>query len=659
MTTHQPCDFKAYYEFLSQYQLSPLAIIRPNLELPKATVITPSHAYRSKVNLLKARSLLHAATEMDETILKTIESLCLDVINEPTSSSIDKSWANYYVGLLALNTLRKNGDLARLWQGQVVLASKPLLALARESFLSAISGIDDNDNNVFYRILIRSLALVSGPENQNLSGSASGVLVLTSIGSVGRRQMLKTLDGKQGADDIMKAFSCFETPIGDKSERDRAIHEFFSGLEAVTPKNWHFVAAAICTTGELLLTSLYKGADDGTFRVETRCVFPDNKKYSAYDDILRPLDEIIGKSQQHLQGMNPDQVMTNYTKEAAKRDWWNLRNKLDEALCHHIHQAEETYFSTIHLIGNSGDSMFDESDTECLPCGNLESRFEAACEQDASEVVDEIDEESLWTLTVPKLKDILHQYRISDPQMRRMRKHELIEKIIELEGQNKLEGVGNSNNAGSHSCLFLLLDENLQRFPFEGMESLQGKQVYRIPSLPFVYATLQERMKPGSQRISLDPSSTTFVLDPEGNLESTRKRLLPVLEEVSSSQGWDWEGVVGRLPTSSFFESALMKEHGLVVFIGHGGAQACYSRRDVEKLISGESSKTFRTCKASLILMGCSSGRLVSINQKGTKSFEEQPLFFDPEGIALSYLCAGAPCVVGNLWDVTDHDIDR
>ena len=38
---------------------------------------------------------------------------------------------------------------------------------------------------------------------------------------------------------------------------------------------------------------------------------------------------------------------------------------------------------------------------------------------------------------------------------------------------------------------------------------------------------------------------------------------------------------------------------------------------------------------------------------------EEAPLYYEPEGVALSYLCAGAPCVVGNLWDVTDHDIDR
>ena len=32
---------------------------------------------------------------------------------------------------------------------------------------------------------------------------------------------------------------------------------------------------------------------------------------------------------------------------------------------------------------------------------------------------------------------------------------------------------------------------------------------------------------------------------------------------------------------------------------------------------------------------------------------------YEPEGVVTSYLNAGAPCVVGNLWDVSDRDIDR
>ncbi len=57
--------------------------------------------------------------------------------------------------------------------------------------------------------------------------------------------------------------------------------------------------------------------------------------------------------------------------------------------------------------------------------------------------------------------------------------------------------------------------------------------------------------------------------------------------------------------------------------------------------------------------MGCSSGKLRNAGE------------YDPTGIAINYLLAGAPgmrvyvhvliplAVVANLWDVTDGDIDR
>ncbi|CAJ1949867.1 unnamed protein product [Cylindrotheca closterium] len=659
MTSRQHSDFKSYYACLPQFQLSSLSAIPSTLELPINMTITTSGTYSSKLSLLKARCLLHDSTDSDEVSYNRIGDLCHDVINDHTSSSIDKAWAHYYIGTMALDATRNNGDLTRLWQGQGAITSKSL-AVAKKSFSNAISEIENYDNNVFYRTLIRSLALVSGPESGQLSGSVSGMLVLTSIGHVGRRQMSKSLDGKQGAEDLVSAFSCFDRSLEDDSGRNRAILHFLDALAAVTPKVWHFVAAAICPTGELLLTSLGKGESSGnSFCIETKCVFPKEERYCAYDEILRPLDKIIHKSQQHLQGMDPDQVSANYTKESAKRDWWSVRNQIDETLCYHILEVEENFFSTIHLRINSKDSIFEENESSDLPCGNLASRFEAACNPSTPVVDDEMGEKSLWNLTVPKLKNILRRHNFSDSQMRKMRKHEIIETILEVQEKKKQKELEISTDGGNRSCLFLLLDENLQRFPFEGMESLEGKPVFRVPSLPFVYATLRERMKSNRKGISLDPYNATYVLDPESNLESTQKRLLPVLEGLSSSHSWDWDGVVGRPPTPSFFENALMKKHGLVIFIGHGGAQTCYSRRNVEQMISGESGRTFRTCNASLILMGCSSGRLLSVNQKDSKSLEQLPLHFDPEGIALSYLCAGAPCVVGNLWDVTDHDIDR
>ncbi|ONK69881.1 uncharacterized protein A4U43_C05F27830 [Asparagus officinalis] len=48
-----------------------------------------------------------------------------------------------------------------------------------------------------------------------------------------------------------------------------------------------------------------------------------------------------------------------------------------------------------------------------------------------------------------------------------------------------------------------------------------------------------------------------------------------------------------------------------------------------------------------MLLMGCSSG---SLTYKGC---------YAPRGAPLSYLFAGSPAVIANLWEVTDKDIDR
>ena len=47
------------------------------------------------------------------------------------------------------------------------------------------------------------------------------------------------------------------------------------------------------------------------------------------------------------------------------------------------------------------------------------------------------------------------------------------------------------------------------------------------------------------------------------------------------------------------------------------------------------------------MLWGCSSGALVRHGDH------------DPMGASIAYLLSGAPWVIGNLWDVTDRDIDR
>jgi separase len=73
------------------------------------------------------------------------------------------------------------------------------------------------------------------------------------------------------------------------------------------------------------------------------------------------------------------------------------------------------------------------------------------------------------------------------------------------------------------------------------------------------------------------------------------------------------------------------------LYVGHNGGQQYVRESEVEKFNSN----------AVALLLGCSSGHL---RVEGD---------FGPLGISLSYLLAGSPCVVGNLWDVTDVDGDN
>ena len=69
------------------------------------------------------------------------------------------------------------------------------------------------------------------------------------------------------------------------------------------------------------------------------------------------------------------------------------------------------------------------------------------------------------------------------------------------------------------SCLFLILDENLHRFPFEGMDFLSNLAVSRLPSLPFAMATAltaksDHDKAPSATFPPVDPYGASFIVDP-------------------------------------------------------------------------------------------------------------------------------------------------
>ncbi|KAM8801446.1 separin isoform 2-T3 [Rhynchonycteris naso] len=185
----------------------------------------------------------------------------------------------------------------------------------------------------------------------------------------------------------------------------------------------------------------------------------------------------------------------------------------------------------------------------------------------------------------------------------------------------------------SSGHLVLVLDKDLQKLPWESMPSLRALPVTRLPSFHFLlsYAIIKESGASSVLSQGVDPRSTFYVLNPHNNLSSTEEQFRA---NFSSESGW--KGVIGEVPSTEQVQEALT-EHDLYIYAGHGAGARFLDGQAVLRL----------SCRAVALLFGCSSAALaVHGNLEGT-------------GIVLKYIMAGCPLFLGNLWDVTDRDIDR
>jgi len=544
---------------------------------------------------------------------------------------------------------------------------------------------------------LRCVALVTGPtDEQGETGFTTASLVNISVGGASRNIVR---DGIRGGK-VLEAFQAFDDESLDHDARVKAVNRLIQNAAALIPSNWNISTMVTCPTGELLISSirvLLNSGEERSVECSTACIFPASTEDSPsglHADILVPLDRIIERSQNQLRGITEEVQNDEFDEKSKRRKWWKERRSIDEDLESLLRHAEEIYFmhDTIRqkLISDSfvpsrerrSLSSSDDDSSECsdLGPGNLESKFEPAERQHPAPIM--FDKESvrlkLSKLTVATIKSKLASYCGSNANIKKKNKADLIDLLLnEMENDREMvevesapasstTGSGNDsqnswNDTGNDQapvepCTIFILDEHLLRFPFESMDMLSDIAITRVPSLPFVLATLLEL--DGNPLPLVDPRRVKYVVDPESNLSETASTLGPALNLMALNNGWDWEGVIGEMPSTEFMSGAIARENGLYLYCGHGGGEKSFSRSQVEEFMTSDDG--VRGCRTPVVLMGCSSGRLQSVNMPKEYSTEHEIIMhYEPEGIALSYLYAGAPCVVGNLWDVTDRDIDR
>ncbi|KAL8952719.1 MAG: hypothetical protein Q9222_001368 [Ikaeria aurantiellina] len=185
----------------------------------------------------------------------------------------------------------------------------------------------------------------------------------------------------------------------------------------------------------------------------------------------------------------------------------------------------------------------------------------------------------------------------------------------------------------------LVLDKELNCFPWESLPSLHGQAVSRLPSLGCLYdRILQQRRKTtlnmalgDGEKFCVNSRNGAYVLNPEGDLKATQTTFE---ESLIGMKGWD--GSIRSIPSEEKLQGYL-HEKDIFLYFGHGSGSQYIRRRTIRKLDK---------CGVAL-LMGCSSGKLTEAGD------------FEPYGTPMDYMQAGCPAMVVTLWDVTDKDIDR
>lgn len=175
---------------------------------------------------------------------------------------------------------------------------------------------------------------------------------------------------------------------------------------------------------------------------------------------------------------------------------------------------------------------------------------------------------------------------------------------------------------------FLVLTDLFHNFPWESMPVFENMNITRVPSIALLKKLLSRNLE--SKTVKLQQQhDISLILNPNNDLIKTQQNFEPIFDPILDQK------VIGKSPSEIQFINSLTNSK-LFIYLGHGNG------------IQYTSSKMLKKQKniAPSLLIGCSSVKITNNNS------------FFGYGTLISYLIGGCPLVLGNLWDVTDKDID-
>ncbi|OVA03751.1 Peptidase C50 [Macleaya cordata] len=324
--------------------------------------------------------------------------------------------------------------------------------------------------------------------------------------------------------------------------------------------------------------------------------------------------------------------------------WWTWRRKLNDRLDKFLRSLEESWLGPWKclLLGEPSDCTRLNS-----VLSKLLADLKCKCEFDGNENLLRVVLGGVGS--VPETEACVSQFLLHKGYIGRGRcggkkcgfsdtACDIVESLSLLPQQLILEAASKlGNEYVEREPVVLVLDSEVQMLPWENLPVMRKQETYRMPSLGSITAVLRtvyhlEEHIGSTAAIfpSIDPLDAFYLLNPSGDLDRTQVEF----EEWFRDQ--KLEGKAGMAPPTEELVLAL-KNHDLFIYFGHGSGAQYIPGHEIQKL---------KKCAATL-LMGCSSGCLSLMGS------------YNPQGAVLSYLLAGSPAIIANLWEVTDKDIDR
>ncbi|TFK73377.1 hypothetical protein BDN72DRAFT_956580 [Pluteus cervinus] len=449
------------------------------------------------------------------------------------------------------------------------------------------------------------------------------------------------------------------------------------------PSNWAVVHIIMTEDKTNLFISRQQGGD---FEPIIFCVplrgrrdnGEDDEDFLTYDDAIQEFKEIVSLSDA---GTKAAANVAKDDKE-AKAGWWKERGELDTRMKELLENIEFCWLGGFKTILRRRSRVMPESIAELRP--QLEKLFQrslrlqdkqpktkgragahkktASQSQLTSQVNFDDNLMECFSALSPKCKDeeiedliffVLDLYQFHGVSVA-IAEVDVTQLVVDIRAvlEDHMAKVAKRKNFHGRSKvtvepevpehLFLVLDKDMQGLPWESIPILRGRSVSRVPNMDFLLDRIEyiKLMQPLSTSGNIPPNGLKvdgrkgyYVLNPSGDLDRTEGRFKGWAEGMRKV---GWEGTIGKPPSEQQLLDALRKKE-LLVYFGHGGAEQYARTHKIRNL---------PRCAATM-LWGCSSGILREVGD------------FDRVGTPHSYMLAGCPTLVANLWDVTDRDIDK